>query len=157
MLSHWNIFAESHRAARAEIEQAVAALERTTDLRTAADPSSARIIVLLPRMLKRLSQALKADIAWLLYSRSPSADTLAFQFFAQGRQVDDWFARIADPEFTLIERLHQPQQLATFLAGRFAWLADYPVAYQDAGETWYESINPYCDLPAKAGLELPQP
>jgi hypothetical protein len=41
------------------------------------------------------------------------------------------------------------------LAGRFAWLADYPVAYQDAGETWYESINPYRDLPAKAGLDLP--
>jgi hypothetical protein len=56
---------------------------------------------------------------------------------------------------TLIERLHQPQQLAKFLSGRFAWLADYPRAYEDAGETWYESIDPYRDLPARAGLELP--
>jgi hypothetical protein len=80
---------------------------------------------------------------------------VAFQFFGKGPQVDDWFDRIADLEFILIERLRQPQQLKRMLAGRFAWLADYPIAYQDAGETWYESIDPYRDLPARAGLDLP--
>jgi hypothetical protein len=80
---------------------------------------------------------------------------VAFQFYANGRLLDDCFARIGDPEITLIERLRHPKRLVKILAGRLAWVANYPVHYRDAGDDWYESIDPYRHLPAKAGLELP--
>jgi hypothetical protein len=63
LLSHWNIFEESHRASRAQIERQVERLARTSDIRTVVDPSSNRIIALPPRFLKRVSQVLSAEIA----------------------------------------------------------------------------------------------
>jgi hypothetical protein len=127
LLIHWNIFEESHRASRAQIEQRVEALAKTTDMRTVADPSSNRIIALLPRFLKQVSQVLRAEIALLLYARSPAADVVAFQFYAQGRSLDDCFARIGDLEINLIERLRQSKKLEKLLAGRFAWVANYRI------------------------------
>ncbi|HXG65217.1 MAG TPA: hypothetical protein VNO70_08920 [Blastocatellia bacterium] len=150
-----NILIESDPTTRADLTAKLERLEQTDDITATPDPDSNRVVVLLPRFLERLSQALSADVAFLLYMRNPAADATGIQFYQNGRFIDDHFERFYSGEPDLIEKPLDPDAVSRMFDGRFAWVLDYPVYHED--ENWYERLDPYFAFPPEARLYLPFP
>lgn len=137
-----DIMMESEPAQRDRIAEQLVRFEATGELAQYWRASNF-LAALFPRFFARLSQLLSAEIALVLFTRNPSVDVTAIQFYRKGESVGEYFSRFYEGARHLVEVRGDRAVIQTIFDGRFAFVLKIPCGGEDSESRSRDEEQPY--------------
>ncbi|MEQ8676237.1 MAG: hypothetical protein RLP44_19610 [Aggregatilineales bacterium] len=106
--------------------------ELKRQLEAKPDPMS-EVLFHMMDFLRYLTQILECQSAHVMFDHNPAGNATGVHLYDSGTFVDDYYyENLEGVGSEMVERIQSPQQVETFLNGRFAFLNQLPVIKRDS-------------------------